>query len=156
MKTIPIRFEAVLGAIFIAAAWPKIQEPPDFAHMICNYKIIPGSLVNLLGIYLPWLEAITGVALILGVLRRASLLAIGGMLIVFIVALGINLARDHAVDCGCFDLHPVEKTDEELFADMKMTILRDVGMLVMVGVAFLGMRGEQKKTATSPEGNAAA
>jgi len=142
MKTIPIRFEAVLGAIFIAAAWPKIQEPPDFAHMICNYKMIPGGVVNLMAIYLPWIELLAGAALIFGVFRRGSLVTVGGLLVVFIIALGFNLMRGHPVDCGCFDLHPVQKSPDELFADMKTTILRDVGMLAMVAVAWLGLRRE--------------
>ena len=41
-----IRVQIALGAIFVAAALPKIVDPPSFAHMIYNYKIMPWSLIN--------------------------------------------------------------------------------------------------------------
>lgn len=131
--TLSARLQAVLGAIFVAAAVPKIMEPPDFAHMIYNYDLAPGWIINAVAIYLPWLELICGLGLILGLAWRGATAVIGGLLVVFIALLSINLWRGHPVDCGCFDLHPRPKSRDEMFADMWMTILRDIGMLAMVG-----------------------
>ena len=41
-----LRVQIALGAIFVAAALPKIVDPPSFAHMVFNYRLIPGALVN--------------------------------------------------------------------------------------------------------------
>ena len=37
-----IRVQLALGALFVAAAIPKILDPPSFAHMIYNYRLLPG------------------------------------------------------------------------------------------------------------------
>ena len=130
------RIAAVLGAIFIAAAVPKIIDPPQFAQMIYNYKLTPAVFINVVAIYLPWFELVLGLALITGVAWRGAATVVGALLVFFIVLLSINLLRGHAIDCGCFSVTPVEKTEAEMFAEMRWTILRDVGMLAMVGYAF--------------------
>jgi len=41
------RVAIALGLFFVVAALPKLADPPSFAHMIYNYRLAPGSLVNL-------------------------------------------------------------------------------------------------------------
>ena len=127
-----VRVQIALGVIFVVAALPKITDPPSFAHMIYNYRIVPGSLINFSSLVMPWLELLTGLALILGIWTRASRTIIGVLLVVFIIAIAFNLARNNAIDCGCFDVSKANLTHEERLADMRMVILRDVGMLLMV------------------------
>ena len=127
-----VRVQIALGAIFVAAALPKIADPPSFAHMIYNYRILPASLINITALTMPWLEILTGLALILGIWTRPARTIIAAMLLIFIVAIAFNLARDNAIDCGCFDVSAAGKTHEERLHDMRMVILRDVGMLLMV------------------------
>ena len=126
-----VRVQIALGAIFVAAALPKIVDPPSFAHMIYNYRILPGPLVNITALIMPWLEILTGLALILGVWTRAARNIIAAMLLVFVLAIAFNLLRDNAIDCGCFDVSAANLTHEERLRDMRMVILRDIGMLLM-------------------------
>ncbi len=126
-----IRVQLALGALFVIAAVPKIIDPPSFAHMIYNYRIVPGRLINLMALTMPWVELIAGLALIIGVWRRPALLLITAMLIVFITAIGINLGRGNAIDCGCFNVADAGKTYEQRISDMKLDIWRDLGMLLM-------------------------
>lgn len=127
-----IRVQLALGAIFVAAALPKITDPPSFAHMIYNYRLLPTGLINISALVMPWVELLCGLALILGVWRKAALSIIGTMLVVFIIAISINLARENAIDCGCFDVSKANLTREQRLDDMKFVILRDIGMLLMV------------------------
>ncbi|HUP45832.1 MAG TPA: MauE/DoxX family redox-associated membrane protein [Thermoanaerobaculia bacterium] len=127
-----VRVQIALGAIFFAAALPKIVDPPGFAHMIYNYRILPGGLVNITALIMPWAELLAGAALILGVWKAAARNIIAAMLVVFIVAIAFNLMRDNAIDCGCFDLSAAGLSHEERLHDMRMVILRDLGMLLMV------------------------
>ena len=99
--------------------------------MIYNYRLLPGGLVNALALVLPWVELLAGAALILGVWKKESAVTAAVLLLVFLVAIGINLARDHAVDCGCFDVRSAGKSREELLAEMKWVLLRDVGLLLL-------------------------
>jgi putative oxidoreductase len=127
-----VRVQIALGAIFVAAALPKISDPPSFAHMIYNYHLVPSGLINISALTMPWVEILAGMALILGLWTRAARWIIGLMLVAFIIAISINLLRDNAIDCGCFDVSAANLTHEERLRDMWLVILRDVGMLVMV------------------------
>lgn len=137
-----MRVQIALGAVFVAAALPKVADPPAFAHMIYNYRLVPGGLVNALALLMPWLELLVGILLIVGVWRREAALVAALALLVFMGAIGWNLARGHAVDCGCFDVRSAGKTPEQLLSDMKWVLVRDVGLLLLAAQVLL---------ATSPQ-----
>jgi uncharacterized membrane protein YphA (DoxX/SURF4 family) len=143
-----VRTQIALGALFVAAALPKIVDPPSFAHMIYNYRILPGPLVNLAALAMPWAELLMGIALICGIWRRTAALLVGALLVVFILAISWNLLRGNAIDCGCFDVADAGKSVEERLSDMWMTVVRDVGMLLLVAQGLAGARRiEEERTA---------
>jgi len=137
--------EVALGAIFVVAAIPKIADPPAFAHMIYNYRMLPGAAVNGLALWLPWVELLTGAALIAGVWRRASAAIVAALLVLFIAAIAFNLGRGHAVDCGCFDVRSVGKSREALLRDMWWVLARDVGMLLMAAISLAASFREPRR-----------
>ena len=140
-----IRVQIALGAIFIIAALPKIADPPSFAHMIYNYRLVPSSLINISALVMPWVELLAGLALILGVWKAAARTVVAIMLAVFIVAISINLSRDNAIDCGCFNVADRGKTHEQRIFDMKVDVFRDLGMLLLAGqLWYAGKREEDE------------
>jgi len=138
-----IRVQLALGAIFVIAAIPKIADPPSFAHMIYNYRLVPASLINLSALVMPWVELLAGLALILGVWKAAARNVIGILLAIFIIAISINLVRDNAIDCGCFNVADRGKTHEQRIFDMKVDVVRDLGMLLMVAQLWWAGKREQ-------------
>lgn len=145
-----LRVQIALGIIFVVAAWPHITDPPGFAHMIYNYRILPGTLINISTLVMPWVELLAGLCLILGIWTRAARNLIALMLIVFIVAISFNLLRNHPIDCGCFDVSASGKTPEEQFRDMWMVILRDIGMLLMVAQLWWAERARRLNVQANP------
>jgi uncharacterized membrane protein YphA (DoxX/SURF4 family) len=139
-----IRVQLALGAIFVVAAIPKIADPPSFAHMVFNYRLAPSSLINMSALVMPWVELLAGLALILGVWKAAARTVIGILLAVFIIAISINLGRDNAIDCGCFNVADRGKTHEQRIFDMKVDVFRDLGMLLMVGQLWAAKREENE------------
>ena len=139
-----IRVQLALGAIFVIAALPKIADPPSFAHMIYNYRLVPASLINLSALVMPWVELLAGLALILGVWKAAARNLIGILLAIFIIAISINLARDNAIDCGCFNVADRGKTHEQRIFDMKVDVVRDLGMLLLVAQLWWAGKREQE------------
>jgi putative oxidoreductase len=127
-----VRVQIALGLFFVVAALPKLVDPPSFAHMIYNYRLVPGAFVNVMALAMPWLELLIGLALVLDIWTRTSASLVGALLLVFIAAISVNLARGNAIECGCFDVSAANKTVDERLADMRLDILRDVGMLLMV------------------------
>jgi len=58
---------------------------------------------NALAVILPWLEAIVGVLLVTGWWRREAAAIAGGLLVVFLVAVGYVMWQGIDVEhCGCF------------------------------------------------------
>lgn len=142
-----IRVQIALGAIFVVAALPKIADPPSFAHMIYNYRILPGGLIHISALVMPWVELLAGLALILGVWVKPARWIITLMLVVFMIAIAINLGRGNAIDCGCFDTSAANKTYEERIRDMWIVVIRDAGMLLMAAQLAWAERAGGRKTA---------
>ena len=91
-----------LSGIFIYASLHKINFPAEFADNIAGYLIVPYWLVNPLAVFMPWLELACGLFLLAGVRVRAASLLIGGMLIMFTLAVIVALVQDTPIGCGCF------------------------------------------------------
>ena len=126
-----IRVQFVLAAVFVVAAISKIADPPGFAHQLHNYQLVSPGLLNAFALVMPWLELLTGLALFVGLWRRTAAAIIAVLLVVFVGALGINLARRHPIDCSCFSTASTQRSDEERLTEMKIAILRDVGLLAL-------------------------
>jgi len=92
----------LVGGAFIVASFDKILDPMSFAKAVESYQLLPYILVTPFAVTLPWIEFVAGVLLILGIASRASALLIFGMLVMFIIAIAINLGRGAEIDCGCF------------------------------------------------------
>jgi putative oxidoreductase len=92
----------LIGGMMIYASYYKIIDPGAFAKSIWFYHLVPGKLINLMALILPWLELICGLALIFGYLYRGAVLWSNVLLVVFIVALSSTIVRGINIDCGCF------------------------------------------------------
>jgi uncharacterized membrane protein YphA (DoxX/SURF4 family) len=91
-----------VGATFVYASFYKIVDPAAFARSIWYYHLVPGSLINLMALVLPWVELLAGVLLAVGCHYRGAVLLVNAMTMVFIGALLSAIARGINIDCGCF------------------------------------------------------
>ncbi|MFW5792560.1 MAG: MauE/DoxX family redox-associated membrane protein [Desulfohalobiaceae bacterium] len=119
------------GLVFVYASLGKIADPATFALLISRYQLLPPELVNLTALVLPWMEAVCGLALILGIFPRGAALVLALLMLVFINALAVNLVRGVDVSCGCFDMDP------EAEANMLQAALRDAGLMLMAVVVLV-------------------
>ena len=92
----------VLGGIFTYASFDKILHPFEFAEVVYNYQLLPDVLVNLASLFLPWLELLVGLSLILGIWLPGAVLICNALLLIFFTTLLFNMARGLDIDCGCF------------------------------------------------------
>lgn len=104
----------ILGGLFVYMGVHKIGDPVAFMKQIHLYDMLPtspGIYLNATAIVLPWIEVVSGVCLLLGVLIRGSALVQAVMLATFTPAILLRaLAVMHetgqpftqiAFDCGC-------------------------------------------------------
>ncbi|MGA2669405.1 MAG: MauE/DoxX family redox-associated membrane protein [Ignavibacteria bacterium] len=122
-KNFLIFVRLVLGALFIYSSMDKLANMPDFAKVIHNYRLLPVGLENLLAIFLPWLEFITGLFLLIGRFAKGASFIYSAFLCIFIIALSQALIRGLDISCGCFSVHP--STTSEIW----LRIIEDLVML---------------------------
>jgi len=105
----------VLAAVFLVYGASKIPNLDDFARSIENYRLLPEALVNALAITLPWIEVIAALALLFRRLAPGAVVTIGGMTLVFIVAIISALVRGLDINCGCLDTGTTADARNNLF-----------------------------------------
>ena len=121
----------ILAAVFAAAAFPKIVQPAEFALAIYRYQLVPHAVINLMAVFLPWLELVCAVALVVGTRRRkGALLLVMALLLIFTAAISINLYRGIDIACGCFS---VNATKGHLGW---WSLLRNTTLLILTGLAW--------------------
>ena len=133
----------LLGAVFVYASWGKIFDPVAFARIIANYQIVSPGMGHLTALFLPYLEMVCGVCLIINRWPRGSALLVAGMMVVFMTALGYNIYRGIDVDCGCFTL------TEGATGNMWLSLVRDIFLLAMAVVIVLYPRSGQPSPGTA-------
>lgn len=99
---IDIALAVIAGGLFIYAGALKIIDPLKFAIDIQNFRILPYSIAIRTAFYLPWLEIICGVSLIIGWMRFGALGILTFLTVIFIAATIAAKARGIDLDCGCF------------------------------------------------------
>ena len=93
---------AVIGALFIYAGALKAWDPVKFAADIQNFRILPWPIGVRLAFYLPWVEIVAGLALLIGWMRSGAVAILTGLTLVFIAATISAQARGIDLECGCF------------------------------------------------------
>jgi uncharacterized membrane protein YphA (DoxX/SURF4 family) len=117
-----------LGGLFIYAAYQKVIDPHPLITIIWGYRILPPGPVNLMAIFMPWLELLVGLGLLTGFKRRGAAVWATLLLSMFVVALLINAVRGINVACGCFS------TSSEDVQNAWFLVLRDLPMLFAAAV----------------------
>ncbi|MBK7187303.1 MAG: DoxX family membrane protein [bacterium] len=134
MRWLSLVCRLVVGGVFIWASLDKLAHPAEFAKAIHHYRIVPYALLHPAALLLPMVEAVAGVALVIGWQRRGAALACAGMLLVFLVAIGSALVRGLDISCGCFNTDGGHAVGLDLF-------WRDLLLLIACLPPLLAARG---------------
>lgn len=101
-KILEVLSRWLLGSVFVYASFHKIADPAQFVRILSGYDLFPALSIHPMAVFVPFLELLCGAALILGIYPRGAAMIVNFMLLLFIVAISINLVRGHSFDCGCF------------------------------------------------------
>jgi uncharacterized membrane protein YphA (DoxX/SURF4 family) len=148
---VSFRVPVVLGIILLVASYHKVLDPPDFTNVIYHYKLFPALSINLLVIYMPWVEVVLGLALFTGLGRRGASLLAMIVFFSFIVILSYNLYRGCPTVCGCFSTYEAGKdlSDADKFAQMYREIGIDMICLLLALHTFVASFIVQKRSVAS-------
>ena len=131
MKWIGRTAEGLVGVVFFWAGFLKLLDPQAFVSSILTYEVFSYQVAVVCALVVPYLEIVTGVCLVLGVLKSGSRLMASGMLVVFILLLAEASIRGLDADCGCFG----ERSGTE--SGYAWPIARDALMLLGLAVGLV-------------------
>ena len=97
-------FRILLGLIFLFAGIAKISDPVRFIFRFREFDLFSEAVIPFMVLYLPWLEFILGLFLILGLLYRASAFLLACLNTMFAIAILTVVVRGMEIDCGCFGM----------------------------------------------------
>ncbi len=100
----------LLGAWFVYSGGVKIfgSGLDRFTRDVGNYHLVKPPFDALTAYSVPWVELIAGLCLMLGILRRGSILTIAGLVVMFSVAVGWAWFKGLDISCGCHgDTEPI-------------------------------------------------
>ncbi len=125
LSVLSVALGIALGAVFFYAGLQKHYAPAEFAEAVMAYRLIPQGMTGYVAAILPWVELTAGFFLVLGYLveipgrlatalgfesgalliggikRRSCLLLIMALALLFMVVIGVTMARGLDIDCGC-------------------------------------------------------
>jgi uncharacterized membrane protein YphA (DoxX/SURF4 family) len=136
----------VMAGVFIYASIDKIIHPDLFAQAVYNYQVLPGYLVNLTALILPWLELILGFCLLINRWMAGASALAAGLMALFVGMIIFNLARGLDIGCGCFSAAP---DDDPITV---LTLARDILFLIfsltLAGLVFV--KNTRRRSPGSP------
>ncbi len=118
-----------LALLFAAAAAHKLRDRTRFQGILADYRLLPEALVPAAALSLVGVELGLAAALLGPATAPAAAIAAAGVLSVYALAIGINLARGRRdIDCGCGG--PGQRLHPGLLA-------RNAALVAVCGVAAL-------------------
>ena len=136
-RVVYLLFACMIGVLLLSG-YQKILHPSDFALAVYRFHLLPDVLVNAASLYLPWLEIVCGICLLLVPRCRVAALWISlVLLIVFTGGIVINLLRDTSFSCGCFSASPTAKPMTWL------SVVRNAGLIMLTIMALIAKRAQR-------------
>ncbi|OGF48004.1 MAG: hypothetical protein A2452_04950 [Candidatus Firestonebacteria bacterium RIFOXYC2_FULL_39_67] len=133
----------IIGGLFILSSFNKLYDPEHFQAIIMMYKILPDVLVSIFAIVLPWVEFVCGILIVLNCYAKSSALILSAILIAFIGAILLNLARGLIHDCGCFDVFGF-KEDISVIVIFRDLVLLGLTVLIYLKTGNSGFKYSKK------------
>jgi uncharacterized membrane protein YphA (DoxX/SURF4 family) len=99
-----ILLRIAFGVILIAASVDKIRHPIEFAEAVSRYRVIGEGLSFWAAVWIPALEALTGMLLVFGFWSDGAVIVNTGLMTAFLVLVFQAWVRGLDIRCGCFSV----------------------------------------------------
>src|ERR1019366_10132460 len=101
MQVLLLVTRVLLAAVFVVAGWGKLADPKGSRESMDDFGV-PHSLGPLLAFLLPLAELASAIALIPVASAWWGAAGVLALLVLFMAAIGVNLARGRRPNCHCF------------------------------------------------------
>lgn len=102
MDALWVLFRVIISLSFLMAGLVKAKEMSLFEEAIKAYNLVPSVFVKPISRILPVVEILLGIVIGLNLWTNISLALAAMFLLLFAIAITINLLRHKNHKCGCF------------------------------------------------------
>jgi uncharacterized membrane protein YphA (DoxX/SURF4 family) len=103
MAPFALMIRTLVSLVFLTAAYGKFRHAVPFQGVVANYRLLPDAIVAPAAYLIPPVELLLGATLLLGLAFPWPELGAAALLLLFALAMGVNLRRGRRhIDCGCF------------------------------------------------------
>jgi hypothetical protein len=92
----------MLGFVLVRSALAHLANPYFFLSSVYDYQLAGLHVGEAVALFLPHLEIVVGVCLIIGVWRHASMSLAAAMFCLFLIVQATAWLRGLSISCGCF------------------------------------------------------
>jgi putative oxidoreductase len=102
-EAVALILRVLLGAWFAVSGGGKIfvSGLDRFTRDVANYKLMPVPWDAAVAYTVPCVEIVGGICLMLGILRKGTVLMMTGLVMSFAVAVGWAWSKNLDISCGC-------------------------------------------------------
>ena len=131
MPWVVVGARCLVGSVFVFAGCSKLLLPhAEVVALMQQYTVLPRLLLPYLATALPWVEVVSGTALIIGWYTTPAVLLVGLQLVGFSLLMIVVLAAGIPIeDCGCFGTIGLPETPLQV-------LIRDLIMLALLGLVW--------------------
>ncbi|MGH1362591.1 MAG: MauE/DoxX family redox-associated membrane protein [Calditrichia bacterium] len=119
------------AGLLLFAAYDKVLHPTAFAQSIENYRMLGPTASRWLAIWIPYLEAILGVCLIVGFWPKETSYLNALLMAVFLTAVAQGYFRGLDINCGCFAAESGSKLSLGKLMQNVLLFLLSIGLIVL-------------------------
>jgi uncharacterized membrane protein YphA (DoxX/SURF4 family) len=125
----------LVAAVFMFAGFSKLLLPhAEVMALVQQYEVIPAAVIPFVATYLPWIEVLSGTALLMGFFTTSAALIVALQLVSFSLLMVVVILSGVVIeDCGCFGNLGWKETPLHV-------LIRDIVMLGLVGVVLMRRR----------------
>ena len=134
----------ILGLIFVASGVGKILEPIEFLTVLTSTPFLSTKLVILISQWLPWVELVLGLLLIVGISAKftssVSFILVIGFIFQNAWLIGHGLGVD---DCGCLGrFGNILEIERQITLSSQNALYMDIGMVALILIILLCYPGK--------------
>lgn len=122
--------QLLLASVFFIAAVTKLRRPSRFVTAVRDYELVPAVLTPLIAAIVVASELVVAGSFFTGWALDPGIVVANVLLVVFAIAVGINLHRGHVVSCGCFGLS-TERISKRTLGRIAMLLVAAIGLAVL-------------------------
>jgi len=136
-RLVHLLISCLLGILLLSGFY-KILHPSEFALTVYRFHLLPDFWVNIVALYLPWLEFVSAICLLFVPRYRVAALTVVLLLLsAFTCGIILNLLHGTNFSCGCFTTSPLAKPMSWL------SVARNGALMTLVVMALFSHKKSQ-------------